>query len=170
MNSRRPNSIFSRNQKRLNTRGCLLAKATIVCICSSLLWTRRKAFSIIPARYSNSPSIPHQCVRCVLVATESSIRQHQNPPADSGSPLGVRPHSKFGSNNPLPFFNLLQQRSVLPPTKFGISSVPVSLPYSIKISRWLSSTYQPASPHTTRLIIAGCACEIVFWKLFIAES
>jgi hypothetical protein len=48
-----------------------------------------------------------------------------------------------------------------PTTNFGISSVSVTLPHSNRKSRYLSSSYCPNSPQTTRLIIGRCVGEIV---------
>ncbi len=67
------------------------------------------------------------------------------------SPFGRA--SKFGFKNPFQLFDLLENVSVLPATKLSIRSVSATLPYSIRKTRYLSSTYRPPSPHTRRLII-----------------
>jgi hypothetical protein len=66
------------------------------------------------------------------------------------------PISEFGFEKLLQFFRLLKNSSVLPNTRFGIGLVSVTLPHSIRKTRYLSSSYYPTSPHTFRLIIGGC--------------
>ncbi len=49
-----------------------------------------------------------------------------------GDTGGFGPSSKFDFKNPFQLFNLPQQRSALPPTKLGISSVLATPAYSTK--------------------------------------
>jgi hypothetical protein len=78
------------------------------------------------------------------------------------SPFGRA--SMFGFKNLLRIFHSLPACSVLPPTWLSIRSVPTTLPYSIKKTRYLSSTYNPHSPHTLRLIIGRSVSRNGVWS------
>jgi hypothetical protein len=55
--------------------------------------------------------------------------------ADSKIQISFGRTTKFGSKNPLPFFNLPQTVSVSPPTNLGIGSVTATLPHATRKSR-----------------------------------
>jgi hypothetical protein len=63
------------------------------------------------------------------------------PKGSTAAATKFGPTPKFGFENLLPLFNLLQTISASPPTNLGISSVSTTLPYPFRKSRYVSSAY-----------------------------